>query len=85
MFGDKMPQQGCIFVGTKGVLLQGHQELPIPYPRENYKEYRYPKLAPRDHYKDFLMAVKGEKVKPLADFAGRNCVTLPGKDAQVGC
>ncbi len=68
MFGEKMPQQGCIFVGTKGVLLQGHQELPIPYPRENYTGYRYPKLEVRDHYTDYIKAVKGEKVKPLADF-----------------
>lgn len=73
MFGEKMPQQGCIFVGTEGILLQGHQELPIPYPLENYKEYRYPRLEPRDHYADFIKAVKGEKVTPLAnfiDFAG---------------
>ena len=68
MFGDKMPEQGCIFVGTRGILLQGHQELPIPYPRDNYKDYRYPKLEPRDHYTDFIKAVKGENVKPLADF-----------------
>jgi len=68
MFGEKMPDQGCIFVGTDGVLLQGHQELPVPYPRGNYTGYRYPKLEPRDHYTDFIKAVKGEKIKPLADF-----------------
>lgn len=68
LLGSKMPQQGCIFVGTEGMLLQGHQALPVPYPREKFKDYRYPKLKPRDHYEDFLAAVKGEKVKPLADF-----------------
>ena len=68
MFGDKMPQQGCVFVGTEGVLLQGHQALPVAYPRENHQDYRYPKLPPRDHYTDFLKAVQGEKVTPLANF-----------------
>ena len=68
MFGEKMPEQGCIFVGTDGVLLQGHQTLPVAYPRENYQGYRYPRLAPRDHYSDFLKAVQGEPVTPLANF-----------------
>ena len=73
MFGDKMPEQGCIFVGTDGILLQGHQTRPVPYPRENFADYRYPRLEPRDHYTDFINAVKGEDVTPLAnfgDFAG---------------
>ncbi len=68
LFGEKMPQQGGIFVGTDGVLLAPHTELPIPYPREKFAEYRYPKVPARDHYKDFIAAVSGEDVKPLADF-----------------
>lgn len=68
MFGDKMPEQGCIFVGTDGVLLQGHQALPVAYPRENYQGYHYPRLEPRDHYSDFIKAVQGEPVTPLANF-----------------
>ncbi|MEM6885200.1 MAG: Gfo/Idh/MocA family oxidoreductase [Verrucomicrobiota bacterium] len=67
-FGDKMPQQGSIFVGTEGTLLQPHNALPIPYPREKYQDYRYPKIKPRNHYLDFVNAVRGEPVKPLADF-----------------
>lgn len=68
MFGEKMPPQGCLFVGTEGVLLQGHQTLPVAYPRDKHQDYRYPKLSPRDHYTDFLKAVSGEKVTPLANF-----------------
>ncbi|MEE9367998.1 MAG: Gfo/Idh/MocA family oxidoreductase [Pontiella sp.] len=68
MFGEKMPKQGGIFVGTEGVLLAPHQQAPIPYPREKFADYRYPKLPARDHYKDFIAAVRGESVKPIADF-----------------
>jgi hypothetical protein len=63
-----MPDQGSIFVGTEGILLQPHLGLPVPYPREKFQNYRYPKIKPRDHYGDFIAAIKGEPVKPLADF-----------------
>jgi predicted dehydrogenase len=68
MFGEKMPKQGGIFVGTEGILLAPHAGLPVPYPRDNYKEFHYPKLKARNHYGDFIAAVRGEEVKPLADF-----------------
>ncbi|MEX0321792.1 MAG: Gfo/Idh/MocA family protein [Puniceicoccaceae bacterium] len=68
MFGDKMPDQGGIYVGTEGIILAPHKQLPVPYPREKYADFRYPKFPARDHYLDFLKAVRGEKVKPLADF-----------------
>jgi predicted dehydrogenase len=68
IFGDRMPEQGSIFVGTDGILLQPHGELPIPYPREKFADYRYPKFEARRHYEDFINAIRGEKVKPLADF-----------------
>lgn len=68
MFGEKMPKQGGIYVGTEGILLAPHMALPVPYPREQYGEYRYPKLKARDHYIDFLDAVRGESVEPIADF-----------------
>ncbi len=69
LFGEQMPDQGGIFVGTEGVLLAPHMALPVPYPREKFAEYRYPKLPARDHYLDFIDAVRGENVKPIADFA----------------
>lgn len=69
LFGEKMPKQGTIFVGTEGLLLAPHMGLPVPYPREKFAEYRYPKLPAREHYSDFVAAVRGEKVKPIADFA----------------
>ena len=68
MFGDKMPRQGSIFVGTEGILLHPHGGLPRPYPRENYPDFRPPRPEARNHYDDFVAAIRGEKVKPIADF-----------------
>lgn len=68
LFGDKMPSQGNIFMGTEGVLMAPHGGLPVPYPREKFAEYRYPKFPARDHYKDFINAVRGEKIELLGDF-----------------
>jgi len=69
MFGEKMPQQGNIFIGTEGVLLAPHAGLPVPYPREKFADYRYPKFPARNHYKEFLKAAGGEKIELLGDFA----------------
>ena len=68
MFGDKMPMQGSIFVGAEGTLLQPHGKVPIPYPRENFADYKYPKLEPRNHYLDFVNAIGDRSIQPIADF-----------------
>lgn len=68
MFTEKMPKQGSIFIGTEGILLQPHGELPVPYPRSRFVDYKYPRIRPRKHYNDFVDAVRGESVQPIADF-----------------
>ncbi len=68
IFGDKMPPQGSIFIGTEGQLLAPHGGVPIPFPREKFEGFRPPKLQARNHYGDFIDAVRGEDVKPIADF-----------------
>jgi predicted dehydrogenase len=66
--GGQIPDQGTIFIGTKGALLAPHGGLPKPFPVENFQNFRYPKFPARDHYKDFMNAVRGEDVKPISDF-----------------
>lgn len=69
LVGGSVPGQGCVFVGTKGALLAPHGGLPVPHLRNGeFERSSYPKLKARDHYKDFVNAVRGEDVKPLADF-----------------
>jgi len=64
----KFPQQGSIYIGTEGVLLAAHGDTPLLYPREKFAGFKYPKLEPRDHWKDFInCCLKGEK-KPSANF-----------------
>lgn len=68
--GDKFPGQGSIYIGTDGVLLASHGDTPMLYPREKFTGFKYPKLEPRDHWKDFIdCCLKGDKNhKPSANF-----------------
>jgi predicted dehydrogenase len=68
LVGGKVPGQGNIFIGTKGVLLYPHGGRAKLYPEEDFTEYKFPKFPARDHYMDFIKAVRGEEVKPIADF-----------------
>ncbi|MDZ4288622.1 MAG: Gfo/Idh/MocA family oxidoreductase [Prosthecobacter sp.] len=66
--GGKFPGQGSIYIGTDGVLLATHGSTPMLYPREKFASFKYPKLEPRDHWKDFIdCCLKGDK-KPSANF-----------------
>ena len=68
LVAGKVPNQGTIFIGEEGVLLAPHAQRPICFPEERYAQRRFPKLDAMDHYLDFLNAVRGEAVKPIADF-----------------
>ena len=69
MVGGTLPDQGNVFVGTDGVLLMPHGATPSIYDKGLRRTgFRYPKISPRDHWGDFLDAVAGKKVEPLADF-----------------
>lgn len=70
MFGSRMPKQGSIFVGTKGILLAPHQQMPVPFPRQSFADYTYPALDQRDHYGDFVAAIQGQDIEPIANFTG---------------
>lgn len=66
--GGKFPGQGSIYLGTEGVLLATHGSTPMLYPREKFATFKYPKLEPRDHWKDFIdCCLKGDK-QPSANF-----------------
>ena len=70
MSADKKPSvdQGTIYVGTEGVLLASHGSTPQLFPRDKFKDYKYPKLEPRDHWKEFVdCCLTGDKL-PSANF-----------------
>jgi len=68
LIGGVAPEQGTVFIGESGTLLAPHFERPVCYPLEKFHGKRLPRLEPRDHYMDFLDAVRGEPVQPIADF-----------------
>lgn len=64
----KFPQQGSIYIGTEGVLLSPHGSTPLLYPRDKFTGFKYPKLEPRDHWKEFIDCCLEGKAKPSANF-----------------
>lgn len=63
------PKQGSVYIGTDGVLLAPHGSTPTLHPREKFKTYRYPKLEPRDHWREFMdCCLAGGGKKPSANF-----------------
>lgn len=68
MIDNKFPGQGTIYIGTDGVLLAAHGQTPMLYPREKFKDFKYPKLEPRNHWFDFIdCCLEGDR-QPTANF-----------------
>jgi predicted dehydrogenase len=57
--GDKLPEQGSIFIGTKGVLLLPHVAKPQLYPYSQFKEFSFPSLPRQNHWTQFAEACRG--------------------------
>lgn len=70
----KWPGQGTVYLGTEGVLLHPHGSTPSLHPAEKFKDFRFPKLEPRNHWFDFIdCCLKGDsKQRPTAnwDYSG---------------
>ncbi len=58
--GKKLPSQGSIFIGEKGVLLQPHWSTPLLLPEENFKGYEIPDPGSVNHWFSFIDACRGE-------------------------
>ncbi len=57
---QRLPDQGSIFVGTKGTMLLPHVAGPILFPTEAFKDYAMPKVEAADHYLQYVNAIRGE-------------------------
>ena len=69
MVNKKVPGQGSIIIGTKGVMLAPHMATPTLYPKDKFEGFKYPKLEPRDHYMEFVESARGASgKKPSANF-----------------
>jgi len=58
--GDKLPDQGSMFVGEKGRFLLPHWEFGRLIVEGSYEELDFPELEEQDHYHQFIDACLGE-------------------------
>ena len=65
--GEKLPDQGSIFIGTKGVMLLPHIGAPRLFPEADFDSYTMPKIGSNNHWGQFVDACLG-KGKTLAGF-----------------
>jgi predicted dehydrogenase len=69
--GHGLPEQGSIFIGTKGVVLLPHIALPMLFPVADFKDYKMPRDPGHSHYKEFIGAVTGQgKTTAPFDYSG---------------
>jgi hypothetical protein len=67
----KVPGQGSIFIGTKGVLLLPHIGMPVLLPAQEFAGYAMPQEEPVNHYFQWVDAVMGNgKASAPFEYAG---------------
>ena len=67
----KLPDQGSIFVGTKGVMLLPHVAFPSFFPALSFQDFKLPELQTNNHYHQFVDAIQGKgKTSASFDYSG---------------
>jgi predicted dehydrogenase len=66
--GNKMIDQGSIYIGTKGVLYSPYIAAPVLLPAEKFGGYKLPDAGGANHYLQFVEACRGND-KTSAPFA----------------
>jgi predicted dehydrogenase len=66
--GEKLPEQGAMFIGEKGRLLLPHIGYPKLIVNGKFEEFKFPELEEVDHYHQFVDACLG-KTKTSAPFS----------------
>ena len=67
----KLPDQGSIFIGTKGVMLLEHVAMPVLLPENQFAGFAMPQFETVSHYHEFVDAVMGKgKTSTGFDYSG---------------
>jgi predicted dehydrogenase len=67
----RLPGQGSIMIGTKGIMILPHIGMPILLPEDQFKGFAVPQLETVDHYHEFVDAVLGKtRTSTTFDYAG---------------
>ena len=69
--GGKLPDQGSVFLGTKGVMVLPHVARPKLLPADNFKDYPVPEVRGENHWHQFVEAIRGNgKTRANFDYSG---------------
>jgi predicted dehydrogenase len=69
--GGKLPDQGSVFLGTKGVMVLPHIARPTLLPAADFADFKMPEVRGTDHWHQFVEAILGkEKTQANFDYAG---------------
>ena len=66
--GSKIPGQGSIIIGTKGVMLLPHVGMPTLFPKEKFGKIKYPIVEGGNHWHEFIDAICNNGPTPSANF-----------------
>lgn len=67
----KLPNQGSLMFGTKGMMLLPHVGMPVLLPEAAYKGFAVPEIEKVDHYHEFVDAVLGKaRTSTTFDYSG---------------
>jgi predicted dehydrogenase len=58
--GQKLPDNGSLYIGDKGVILCPHGAGPQLLPDAQYADFKRPELEARDHYMTWTNAIRGQ-------------------------
>ena len=68
---DKLPDQGSLFIGTKGVLMLPHIARAQLFPEKDFENWTRPKVSENDHWQQFVEACRGNgQTAASFDYAG---------------
>jgi hypothetical protein len=68
---DKLPDQGSLFIGTKGVMMLPHIARAQLFPEKDFENWTRPKVTENDHWQQFVEACRGNgQTAANFDYAG---------------
>ena len=71
MGDEKLPDQGSLFIGTKGMMLLPHIASAQLFPEKDFENWTRPKVTENDHWQQFVEACRGNgQTSANFDYAG---------------
>lgn len=68
---DKLPDQGSLFIGTKGTMMLPHVARAQLFPEKDFESWQRPKVTENDHWQQFVQACLGHgQTAANFDYAG---------------